>query len=337
MYRHIFRVITATALFLSPMTAQAQEKTYSNPVISSDCPDPTIWQDGSDFYYLSTGVRSIRHSRDLINWTELPGKVIDETSMEQARSLGKMFWAPDVVRIGDKWMLYLTCYRSAEDTRIAAFSSASPEGPFIIEGTVTDGAETGIRDTIDPEVVADPVDGRIWLFFGSIDGIHRVELSPDGTALCENPAYTHVAGLTDRVNPDRDKVFEGTYLYQRYGWWYLFASAGHYWNHTYRIVVGRSRTLDGVFLDRDGRPMTEGYATTVLSSAEGDIFYGPGHNGEIFTDAQGRDYMLYHCHNTGNEKASVRNTLMQQIFWDEEGWPYFAGGKPAATDLIPQF
>lgn len=82
------------------------------------------------------------------------------------------------------------------------------------------------------------------------------------------------------------------------GWWYLFASHGCYWNHTYSIAVGRAKTLDGPFLDRKGRKMTDGFATPVAESKKGDRFLGPGHNGEIAT-IDGHDWIPFHCHVAG--------------------------------------
>ena len=138
-------------------------------------------------------------------------------------------------------------------------------------------------------------------------------------------------------NSARDKVFEGAYLHYRDGWWYLFASAAQYWNYTYKVVVGRSRTIDGEFLDRQGRKMTEGYSTPVISSADGDNFFGPGHNGEIFTDDKGRDFIFYHCHDKSKNNDDKRFLMLQQIFWDESGWPYVEGGKPCSGGVAPYF
>ena len=76
--------------------------------------------------------------------------------------------------------------------------------------------------------------------------------------------------------------------------------------------------------------MTEGFATTLLQSTESDTFFGPGHNGEIFTDKTGKTFMLYHCH---SKKAPphLRFLMLQEILWGADGWPYFKDGKPAAT------
>jgi len=339
---------SGTGIGVKPTTPTDQDtdkKTnFSNPVLNMNAPDPTIWKDGANFYQMNSGAKKIRTSTDMVHWTNKT-KTIYEVYTEEAYAEalkltpGAEFWAPDVTKIGDKWMLYLTCHVSDIDAKIAAFSSDCPYGPFQFEGKITDGNVTGIKDTIDPEVVQDPATGKVWLFFGSIGKVHRVELNSTGTALAnpDKPEYIHVAGIkVEDDNTGRTKVFEGTYLYYRNGYWYLFASSCQYWNWTYKMVVGRSKTLEGDFVDKNGKLMKEGNGTVILSSGKNDHFYGPGHNGEIFTDKRGNDYIFYHAHNTDIEGDQNRTTSLQRIYWDDEGWPYFKDGKPAEVELAPK-
>ncbi len=312
-----------------------EEALFANPVIPSDWPDPTIWESDGVYYSVATGVRAVCSSTDLVNWSSLPGPVLSDSAMAAARNIGAHFWAPDVIRIGDRWMLYLTCYNSAADCGIAAFSSDCASGPFEYAGLITHSRETGIFDTIDPEVVLDDSTGRLWLFFGSVGMVHRVELNPDGTTLAPDAGYVHVAGLKIDRDRTRAKVFEGSYLHRHGGFWYLFVSSGYYYDNSYTLKVGRSPSLDGIFLDREGRAMTDGNATVVLSGEGGDNFYGPGHNGEIFTDRSGQDYMFYHCHRRASGSAS-RFMMLQRLCWDEDGWPYFETGKPVGWDTVPE-
>lgn len=98
---------------------------------------------------------------------------------------------------------------------------------------------------------------------------------------------------------------------------------------SYGIVVARSRTLEGEFVDKEGRSLKEGHATPILTMKKGDRFFGPGHNGEIFTDADGRDWIYYHCHVKG-PNPEARPVFRQQIFWAADGWPHFGNdGHPA--------
>ena len=322
-------------ILLSFLSILTRAQTFHNPVIDKSWPDPTVWTDGSRYYTICTGVRTIMASEDLVNWTDLKTAPLSEDAMAAAKAVGKKLWAPDVVKIKDRWMLYLTCYESAEYCGISVFESESATGPWEFIGRLTHSTENGIKDSIDPEVVVDPETGKVWLFFGSIGGIHHVELTSDGKRLADGAIFEHVAGLDVNTNPTRSRVYEGAYLHHRDGYWYLFASAGRYFDHSYGIVVGRSKTLEGIFTDKEGKKLSGGHASAILKSGSKDDFFGPGHNGEIITDAKGQDYILYHCHNRVDGKDMGRHTLLQRIYWDKEGWPYFETGKPLIIEQMP--
>jgi len=312
--------------FLMSLLAGAQQ--IKNPVWSPNWPDPTIWQaDDGRYFCIATNPRKCIVSEDFFSWQMSDISPIDANSWETISKISRNFWAPDVTSVNGKRLMYLTLYNSAEDSNIAVLQEGTP-CQFQFKGIVTCGKETGIEDTIDPEVVTDPKTGKVWLFFGSVGGIYRVELNADGLSLKEGAKYEHVAGLTVRQCPDRSKVFEGSYLHWHDGYWYLFVSSGFYGNHTYQLQVGRSKKLTGVFVNREGKPMSEGYATPVLHSDEGDNFYGPGHCGEIFTASDGNEYIFYHCHVRENCRPEQRPMLMSRIQWDKNGWPYVNGGKP---------
>ena len=297
-----------------------------NPVWKKSFPDPTTWRAPDGTWRATSTAMKILKSADFTHWTDTGRRIFNTDDWKRIHSAWRCVWAPDAFKIGDRYLMYVALVNSAEDSAIAVFSSKSAEGPFMGGRIITRSRDTGIRDTIDPEVVRDNRDGKLWMFFGSIGKIHRVRLSPDGMSLVPGARYEHMAGLPadGKGDPMRQKVFEGAYLHRRGGWWYLFASRGCYWNHTYAIVVGRARTLDGPFLDRKGRRMTDGFATTVLSSKKDDIHFGPGHNGEIVTIG-GRDYVPYHCHVAG-DNPTARPLFVSRLVWDASGWPKIVSG-----------
>lgn len=318
------RTILYLLLLASVSISQAQE--INNPITQGSWPDPTVWQGEDGLYYsICTGVRRTLVSSDLFNWRVENSPVIEDEVRGEMRQIAKYFWAPDVVTINGQRLLYITLYNSAKDSSIGVLKEVSPNN-FEFHGVITRSTENGILDTIDPEVVVDKKSGKVWLFFGSIGKIHRVELTSDGLSLKRRAKYIHVAGISKKESRSRARVFEGCYLHRRNGFWYMFVSAGWYNDHTYKLLVGRSRKLTGVFRDREGNLMTEGFATPVITSEKGDFFYGPGHCGEIFTKGN-RDYIFYHCHNL-EVKPHQRPLMLQEVKWDSQGWPYVEGGKP---------
>lgn len=321
-------------LMLWTGTAQAQTspeedgRDVTNPVWQRDWPDPTIWRgDDGRYHCLATNPRRSIVSDDLFHWEMSSVSPIDVGSWGTMQAVAERFWAPDVATVAGKRNLYLTLYNSAEDSKIGVLQEFAP-GQFSYVGIITSSTETGIHDTIDPEVVTDPKTGKVWLFFGSVGGIHRVELTKDGLARKPKSRYVHVAGLKVQQCPDRSKVFEGSYLHRHGKYWYLFVSSGFFGDHTYQLKVGRAKSLTDDFLDRDGNRMAEGFATPVLHSDKGDRFYGPGHCGEIFKAGDGKEYIFYHCHVQGSRRPGSRPLFIAPIKWDKEGWPYVEGGKP---------
>lgn len=316
----------------------------SNPVWNEDFPDPTIWT-GNDgkFYATATGLRTLLTSTDLAHWTKMDYAPITEETRQLLKSYNPNIWAPDVAIINGQRLMYVTLHKTKEDSRIVVLKETEKPGLFEFANLITWSFDTGIEDTIDPEpVIAE--DGTVWLFFGSVGGIHRVELEKDGLSVKKDAEYIHVAGKTVKEDPSRKLVYEGSYLYKHDGYWYLFVSGGFYNSHDYHMLVGRSETLDGEFLDQDGNKMTDGYATTILSTTEDAFFFGPGHNGEIFEDAEGKTYILYHCHSKALKPTSERSDynprpmLLQEILWDEKtGWPYFQDNTTAEKVLPPTF
>ena len=333
---------------LTALTAGALAETYENPVIGQDWPDPTFWQAPDGWVYgVATCLKTTMQSRDLVHWEDTRVAPITDADRAELAKFANSFWAPDAVKVGDEWRLYVTQFKSSDTNRLVVLSARDPRGPFRYRGVVLENWKKGIRDcAIDADVVPDG--GRLWLFIGSVaGGVWRTWLTPDGLAVDPDAPFEHVAGL---LPGDRDRkwiyshrCYEGSYLYRRGGWWYLFASAGSCIADGYRLYVGRSRTLDGVFVDRTGRKLTESGGETLLETKGDDPeFLGPGHNGEIFADAGGRTYMFFHSHwkgcpGNGRSALTPRCLNLQEVLWDDDGWPWFRTGAVTKTNVCPDF
>lgn len=321
---------------------------YENPVVKTDFPDPTVWRGEDGFYYAASTHQDVLKSRDLVHWVGTGHRLLEDAEYAWIAKSWPHVWAPDVVRVGDWYNLYITFHNTGAHTAVACYRSKDPAGPFTNREIVIRSEDNGRFEVIDPEVVRDPADGRLWLFFGHGD-VRRVELTGDGRGQKPGAEIAHVAGIAlgaPRLEPGDPRFMaqscEGAYLHHRNGMWYLFCSIGGWGDHTYRVIVGRSNTLNGEFTDREGRRLADGYGTVILMSDKGDEFFGPGHNGEIFTLPSGRTYMFYHCHWTGLKKTDdddsnmkvgasyiPRPLFLQEVLWDEDGWPRFGnGGKP---------
>jgi len=356
-----YKVLSLMLLaLLSCGILRAEEtKFFSNPVFAHDWADPDVWQGDDGIYYTfstagakySGGLGKFLWSEDMVRWDTIPDYVWTNETLSQLKKYGENIWAPQIVKIKDQWLMYISCYTSESKSAIAVLtydsktfpSSNGLHGPWTFKNVITQSTVSKINDTIDPFVIEDPETGKVWLFFGGVDKVYRVELASDGLSLAEeNPTYTHVAGLKTSDDHTREKVFEASSLYYRDGYWYLFVSSGFYSNYSYSLKVGRSETLTGEFFTKDGKSMTAGEGTVLLSTPKSSTdFWGPGHNGGIFNDLEGRTYMYYHCHAKDVpvtvQGYTPRALMLQQMYWGEDGWPYFKNNKPIAKEECPAY
>ncbi len=119
--------------------------------------------------------------------------------------------------------------------------------------------------------------------------------------------------------PAEPHAVEGPYIISHGGYYYLFVSFGFCCrgtDSTYRIVVGRSDSPTGPYLDRNGTPMLAGGGTEILASHGAVI--GPGGQ-SVLRDSDG-ELLVYHYYD-GNAGGAPRPGL-NLLGWDEQGWPY---------------
>jgi beta-xylosidase len=119
---------------------------------------------------------------------------------------------------------------------------------------------------------------------------------------------------------------EGGYMVYRSGWYYLFGSYDYCCQgaaSTYNVRVGRSRTVDGPFLDDLGIPMLAGGGRYVLTS-DGDM-RGPGGEGVIHVGSN--DDIFFHYYDASNNGTPTLGIL--RLEWTPDGWPVAVGGAGA--------
>ena len=114
-------------------------------------------------------------------------------------------------------------------------------------------------------------------------------------------------------------AIEAPFIYKRDGWYYLFVS----WDYccrgaqsNYRVAVGRSKTVDGPYLDRNGVDMRKGGGTLVF---EGDKkeYEAAGHCAVYMLN--GQDVFICHGYSIARNGASI--LIQRPIRWTADGWP----------------
>lgn len=227
--------------------------------------------------------------------------------------------APDVLKIGDR---YLIAYGATggglaggHNGKILTMwnKSLDPTSPdFKYSDAVVVASSDGIEDNdaIDPGLLLDPVDGKLWLSYGTYFGyIRLVQLDPKtGERVKGNKALNIAIDC------------EATDLIYRDGWYYLLGTHGTCCdgpNSTYNIVVGRSKKITGPYRDNIGREMLKGGGKMVV--AAGDRLIGPGHFGRTVI-TNGVEKMS--CHYEADLDQGGHSVLgLRPLLW-KNGWPY---------------
>lgn len=302
-----------------------EQKMYRNPVINYSLPDPTLIKadDGYFYLYATEDIRNlpIHRSKDLVHW-ELIGTAFSDSTRPTFQQL---LWAPDIRRIGDKYVLYYTNSSWGEEhtNGIGVAWSLKPEGPFTDAGKLFLSDEIGVMNSIDQFYWEE--NGRKYLFWGSWHGLWAVELSDDGLSL--KPGTTKI--------PVGGTAYEGGLLHKRGKYYYLFASTGSCCEglkSNYTTVVARSENLFGPYTNKKGELILSNHHEVLIQGNE--HFVGTGHNSQLITDDAGSDWMFYHAVDVKHPEGRV--LMMSRVQW-QDGWPYVENQSPAVTAEAPCF
>ena len=300
---------------------------YANPVVPRSLPDPTLIRASDGWFYLYA-TEDIRHtpiyrSADLVEW-EFTGTAFTSETRPDFEPKGGL-WAPDINYINGKYVLYysMSVWGGEWTCGIGVAVADSPEGPFTDQGKLFRSNEIDVQNSIDPFFITE--DGRNYLFWGSFRGIYVIELTADGLAILPGAEKKQIAVT----------AYEGTYILKKDGFYYLFASIGSCCegvNSTYTTVVGRSENLMGPYRNKVGQEMMNNRHEVLVKG--NDRFVGTGHNSEIVTDDEGKDWMLYHAVDKLNPKGRV--LMLDEVQWNQ-GWPSVSNGTPSMEWKRPVF
>ena len=313
--------------------------TYTNPVITfSSAADPTVIRTEEGFYLYATQTNSywipIYFSKDLVNW-EFKRSAFRNATKPKPDVLpgGGAFWAPEIRYINGKYVLYFSWAKWGDGSisYTAVATSDSPVGDFLNAKPllITDDFGSNCIDQFYYEE-----DGKKYMFVGSFNGIYVTELTDDGLSVKRDADGKLV--LKKQVC---GRAFEGTNIYKKGKYHYLFASINNCCdgiNSRYKVVVGRSEKLLGPYVDRKGKDMLDNSWELVLEG-DGETFFGPGHNSIIIPDDAGTDWMIYHSYVKENGAVGGRLGMLDRIVWSADGWPTIRKCVPSKGDLLPVF
>ncbi|WP_239170486.1 arabinan endo-1,5-alpha-L-arabinosidase [Actinoplanes xinjiangensis] len=220
-------------------------------------------------------------------------------------------WAPDISYHNGQYYLYYSASTFGSN-RSAIFLATSPtgaSGTWTNRGLVIASSSSNNYNAIDPNLIVD-ANGRWWLNFGSFwSGLQQIALNPS-TGLRADNSIRLIAGRNGGA-------IEAPHMFKRGSYYYLWVSFDRCCQgaaSTYRIMVGRSTSPNGPFVDRSGKAMNSGGGTQVLAG-HGSV-HGPGHQA-VIADSDA-DVLVYHYYADNGASRLGINLLG----YDSTGWPF---------------
>jgi len=291
-------------------------------------PDPACVKahDGSGYFVFATeaGI-SIRHSTDLKSWKNV-GRVFDNAVPDWALKLipgADSIWAPEIQYTNGKYWLYYSVSTFGSQRSVIGLTTNTTldashrDYEWKDQGLVVESfPEKNDYNAIDPAMLVDR-DGRAYLYWGSYwTGIKAAELNAaTGKFATSQPKTVAVASRLE-IAPTS---IEAAFVIRHEDSYFLFSSwdfcCAHE-NSTYKVMVGRSDSPLGPYVDKAGKPLLEGGGTLLLMGDE--RWRGPGHNSVLQTNDG--DWLVYHVIDA---KAPEKGRILQlrQLKWAEDGWP----------------
>lgn len=289
--------------------------------------DPSTVIKCKDRYYVfATGQGIVsRSSADKVFWSAGPRVFPNYPAWTTNAVPGftGTFWAPDVLYFSNRYHLYYSV--STWGSQVSAIGlvtnpTLDPTDPNYLwtdRGPVITSTNGLAYNTIDPCLAWD-ASGNLWLCFGSYwNGIYLTQLDPaTGLRITTNsPTYR----LADSGS------IEAAYIYRQGSYYYLFCNWGSCCDgvdSTYNIRVGRSTSITGPYLDKNGVNMVSGGGTLFMRAS--GKYAGPGHVGIL---SEGGTLFLTHHYYDANAWDSGYNAYgnprfaMLPLSWAADGWP----------------
>ena len=318
-------------------------RTYRNPVLDADFPDPAVIL-AADGHYYAYGTQTlldgewiniqVARSSDLVHWHHL-GDAMPEKPGWAAET--QDFWAPYVFRHGDRYLMYYSATPDVCDVPerghcLAIATASSPAGPFVDIGMPL---LLGMGfEYIDPMVLNDPETGRHYLYWGSgFQPIRVQELAEDYLSFAPDSQPVELI-WPNPIKGAFPRLVEAAWVSHHDDFYYLFYSGDNCCgpHAEYGVMVARSASPTGPFETLEearGVPHS-------LMLFKSERWLAPGHN-SIVTDRAGDSWIVYHAIDVNrprqrqeDEINSRRILLIDKIEW-RDGWPHV--GTPSDGEM----
>jgi len=298
-------------------------KTYVNPVLPGDHPDPTLLKVGSDFYHCGSSFHfnpylAVYHSKDLVHW-ELISRVVPSS---------KAGWVTDLPSVGI-WQGAITYFYDSYWIFFSAngqwfCKASSPYGPWTEAVEVKTNAVTGPLG-YDNSIFIDD-DGKPYMLIKNLQKVNRLQ------ALGRNGQLTDTVINLDWINANlRYSWGEGPVMCKRNGYYYYFP-AGDVMGGQY-VLRTKELTSDSTKWERLGD-----FFKPVTDSQTG--FSRPNHISAPLQLSDSTWWTLgqsYERYEHDDWSGMGRQTSLFQVLWEgDRPWGIAPSSQPLHKPDLPQ-
>jgi beta-xylosidase len=293
---------------------------FQNPVLRADFPDPHVIKVGDVYYAYATNASGrnvqVARSADLVKWEALPEALPAPGSW--AKLGGGYVWAPEVLQVGDKYLLYYTARDKTSNKQCVGVAvSDKPEGKFKDDRDSAFVCQADEGGTIDASPFRDG--DKLYLYYkndGNCCGIttylYVQEMAPDGLSLVGEP--------TRLVSNDKvweGRVVEAPTMWKEDGKYYLFYSGNNYGGFEYAVGYATCQGPMGPCEDASENPV-------LASRMEKPLVIGPGH--QTLVQVGEETWMVYHVWEVTSAglKGTRRFMWIDRVEW-KDGKPDVIG------------
>lgn len=324
------------ALLLTASAAVSAKEPAFVPVLRENFPDAFVMAEGNGSYiaYATNDVQNVPMavSRDLTNWTILrgaDGKKADAMPTLAPWVKPGFTWAPEVMKVGGRYLLYYTANHRREDKQcLGVAASTSPRGPFVDTSTEPMICQFELGGSIDANPFRD-TDGTLYLYWkadgnriGKRSRLWGVQLTPDGLRPAGEPRDL---GMTDDDAWEQRVIEAPTMLRVPEGYAMLYSGGYFGWNDDQRLspyAMNWARCTGPLGPCQDAGPKPILYSYSDPRGA--GCLSGPGHQ-SVFR-ANGGTFISFHGWSTtsGCRKDRDARFLYVAPFGWENGAPAVA-------------
>ncbi|MCJ8208612.1 family 43 glycosylhydrolase [Mucilaginibacter sp. RS28] len=298
-------------------------KTFVNPVLPGDHPDPTLLKVGDDFYHCGSSFHfnpylPVYHSKDLVHW-EIISRVVPAKHSEKITDRPSAgIWQGAITYFYGSYWIYFS-------SNGQWFSKAkSPRGPWSAPVQVKTPQATGPLG-YDNSIFVDD-DGKPYMVIKNGQKVNRLQ------AIGKDGQLTDAVINLDWINGNLQYSWaEGPVMCKRNGYYYYFpagdVSGGQY------VLRATALTSDSTKWERLGKffkPITDPKAT----------FRSPNHIAAPVQLADGTWWTIGQSYQRNSEddwSGMGRQTALYRVIWEgDRPWGVAPTSKPEERPNLPQ-